>query len=92
MSKYSGMNDHDILVIVAEATDRHEQHLAQINSTLSKHELKLMKIETRREIEESMGYQPPSKKRKVFEGSMYGGMGALIVSVLYTIGHYAGIW
>ena len=91
-SKYGKMNDHDLLVIVAETSDRQEQHLSRLNGTLSNHEKRLMKIELRREIEENLGIKPPSRKKKMAEGSMYGGLGALIVGSLYALGHLAGWW
>ena len=90
--KYSEMEDHDILVIVAETTERQERHLERINSTLSHHDKRIMKMELRREIEEDLGIKPPSRKKKVAEGSMYGGLGALIISIIYAAGHYAGWW
>lgn len=90
--KYREMPDHDILVIVAETSDRQERHLEKINSTLSKHDKRIMKMELQREIEEDLGVKPPSRKKKAVEGSMYGGLGALIVGLLYAAGHLAGWW
>jgi len=90
--KYREMPDHDILVIVAETSDRQERHLEKINSTLSSHDKRIMKMELRREVEEDLGVNPPSRKKKAVEGSMYGGLGALIVGVLYTLGHLVGWW
>lgn len=86
------MNDHDLLVIVAETTDRQEKHLEKINGTVSNHEKRLMKMELRREVEEETGYKPTSRKKKAAQGSMYGGLGALIVSVIYALGNLAGWW
>jgi len=91
-SKYSGLNDHDILIIVADATDRQERHLERINNSVSKHEQRIMKIELRREVEEEVGSKPKSQKKKLAEGSMYGGTGALIVSALYALGNALGWW
>ncbi len=89
-SKYSDQNDHALLVIVADSNDRQEQHLIRINGTLQNHEKRLMKQEIRREVEEEIGIKPPSRKRKVVEGGMYGGSGALIVSGLYALGKLFG--
>ena len=91
-SKYGEMNDHDLLVIVAETSDRQERHLRTINDTLSKHEKRIMKIELRREIEEDLGIKPPSRKKKAAEGGIYGGGGALIVGGIYALGRLAGWW
>lgn len=91
-SKYGHMTDHDLLVIVAETTDRQEQHLKQINSSVSNHEKRIMKMELRREVEEDMGFKPTSRKKKLAEGGMYGGLGALIVYAILAGGSYAGWW
>ena len=85
MAKYSGMADHDILVIMADSNDRQERHLERINGTLQSHEKRLLAVEIRRQVEEETGLKPPSKKRKLAEGGMYGGAGALVVSILYAI-------
>ena len=90
--KYDSKSDHDILVIVAEATDRQEKHLGAINNPLNKHEKRIMKMALRREVEEEMGVKPPSRKRKLTQGGMYGGFGALIVSVVFKVGQMAGWW
>lgn len=92
MSKYAGMPDHDILIVVAEATDRQEKHLAGINGTLQNHEKRLMKAELRREVEEETGFKLPSKRKKFIEGSMHGGAGALVISALYALGHVLSWW
>lgn len=91
-SKYGHMNDHDLLVVVAEATDRQEKHLDKINSSVSQHEKRIMKMELRREVEGELGFKPPSRKRQVVKGSMYGGGGALIVGIVLAIGHATGWW
>lgn len=92
MSKYGDMDDHSLLVVVADASDRQERHLERINGTLSNHERRLMKQELRREFEEDLGVKLPSRKKKAAEGSMYGGLGALIVGGLYAAGHLVGWW
>ena len=91
-SKYGHMTDHDLLVIVVETTDRQEQHLKQINSSVSNHEKRIMKMELRREVEETMGFQPASKRKKLAEGSLYGGLGALIIGAILAGGHASGWW
>ena len=91
-SKYSNMTDHDLLIIVAMTTDRQEQHLIRINSSVSNHEKRLMKMELRREVEEDMGFKPSSRRKKLAEGSLYGGLGALIIGAVLAGGHYAGWW
>lgn len=90
--KYREMTDHDLLVIVVETSDRQEKHLERINGTVANHEKRLMKQELQREIEEETGVKPLSKRKKVAEGSMYGGLGALIVGGLYALGHLASWW
>ena len=85
MAKYSGMADHDILVIMADSNDRQERHLERINGTLQSHEKRLLAVEIRRQVEEETGLKPPSKKKKLAEGGMYGGAGALVVSILFAI-------
>ena len=91
-SKYGSMNDHDLLVIISETTDRQEKHLERINGTVTNHEKRLMKMELRREVEEETGFKPTSKKKKAMEGGMYGGGGALIAGAILAIGKYAGWW
>ena len=92
MSKYSGLEDHDILVIVADSTDRQEQHLLRINGTIANHEKRIMKQELRREVEEEIGIKPRCMKKKLAEGGLYGGSGALIISIIYGLGHLIGWW
>lgn len=41
-SKYSGMNEHDILIIVAEAAERQEKHLITMNGSLANHEKRII--------------------------------------------------
>ena len=84
-SKYLNMEDHDILLILADSSDRQERHLEKINTTLQNHEKRLLAVEIRRQVEEETGLKPPSKKRKLAIGGMYGGAGALIVSILYAL-------
>ncbi len=90
--KFNEMGDHDILVIVAETTERQERHLETLNGTVSRQDRRITKIELRRELEAEMGFSPPSKKKKALEGSMYGGGGALVVGILITAGKYMGWW
>jgi len=92
VSKYANMPDHDILVIVANATDEHSRHLVQLNGSIANHEKRIMKTEIQREVEEEMGYCPPSRKKRAAEGSMYGGVGALFVSALFAAGNLLGWW
>lgn len=92
MSKYGGMNDHDILIVVADSNDRQERHLERINGTLQGHEKRLLAVEIRRQVEEETGVKPPSKKKKLAEGGMYGGMGAFAMSALLAIGRYFSWW
>ena len=92
MSKYDGKSDHDILVIVADSTDRQERHLERINGTLRNHEKRIMKQEIRREVEEELGVTPRSRRKKLAEGGIYGGSGAIIISIIYGIGHLIGWW
>ena len=84
-SKYSEIDDRSLLVILADSNDRQERHLERINGTLQGHEKRLLAVEIRRQVEEETGLKPPSKKRKLAEGGMYGGAGALVVSILYAI-------
>ncbi len=62
--KYGDMADHDLLVIVAETTERQESHLDRINGTISKQDRRITKIELRRELEAEMGFSPPSRRRR----------------------------
>jgi len=91
-SKYDNQTEHDLLVLVAGSNDRQEKHLERINGSLRNHEKRLMKMEIRREIEEEIGIKPPTKKKKVIEGGMYGGFGALLVSALLALGKWLGWW
>ena len=84
-SKYQEIDDRSLLILLADSSDRQERHLERINGTLQNHEKRLLAVEIRRQVEEETGLKPPSKKRKLAIGGMYGGAGALIVSILYAL-------
>jgi len=92
MPKYTGMDDHAILILLADSTDRQERRLSSINGSLSNHEKRLMRMEIRREVEEDIGLRPVSRKRKIAEGSMYSSGITLIAGSVYALGRLVGWW